>query len=61
MREDDVGVFLLGAIVGFVIVVVVVVNLNSLAWKEEAIQHKAAHYDQITGEFKWNDVIHEAK
>ena len=65
MPSDDVGdigsgLFLFGAIVGFVAGVVFSLIVSNLTWKADAIQHKAAYYDQVTGEFQWNEAIQEA-
>ena len=30
------------------------ISIAESAWRREAIQHKAAYYDEITGKFEWN-------
>lgn len=30
-------------------------GIQSTEWHAEAISHKAAHYDAVTGKFTWND------
>ena len=45
--------FIVGFTVAAILFIFIVVTLNT-CWKQESIQHGAAHYDSVTGNFEWN-------
>ena len=61
MRNDDVVTGILVVMAGIAVGIAVGAMIDSHIWERRAIQHKAAYYDQVTGEFQWNEVIQEAK
>lgn len=36
---------------------IVVFNASTYEWQQEAIKHNAAHYDQKTGVWMWNEEV----
>jgi len=53
MKADGIGICI-GILIGIVIGTIVGSWLEMSGMRDIAIQHKAAHYDQTTGAFTWN-------
>ncbi len=49
--------FIFGFVSGFIIMLVITAStyMPDSWWHKEAIQHNAAHYNTITGNFEWNN------
>lgn len=54
MKPDEFVAFLLGFLAGLIGGCLAISCIAESAWRREAIQHKAAHYDEATGKFEWN-------
>jgi hypothetical protein len=56
MKTDAIS-FVIGMIFGAFIGMVVVMNVDNSIYHKLAIQHKSAHYDAQTAQFRWNDEV----
>ena len=54
MKMKLTGIFIAGCLLGQLIGEISTVVGQRKVWEYQAIKHNAAHYDQTTGEFKWN-------
>lgn len=57
--SNDAGpqIFGLGFVFGFIVGISLTGFLLTVLWKNEALNHNAAHYNTKTGSFEWNDPL----
>lgn len=59
MSNDEKVSMLIGLAIGVVVGVFAGCMATESRNNADAIKHHAAHYDSVTGEFKWNDPLAE--
>lgn len=57
MSDEGEGILYAGIVLGIFVGSLAASAITSYSWKQEAVQHGAAHYDAKTAAFTWNDEV----